>query len=211
MELVAVAVLLVVVAAGSYLMYQQQMGHPRRIAARVASMPVTTLGEVDAPGPGRLTGVARALDVAPASPVSGRAYLALDVMVQAHSDGVSRRTHRTAVDFLLDDGTGVALVRAAGEEIPVVHDHESQPTSLDRVDFADQVLRAGGVSIGSPSTCQVRMWEGVLQPGSTIGVVGRVEPADAAARAVGAGWVVRGHDDVRLLVRPEPPGAAPHA
>lgn len=208
MEIAAAAgVLALVVGIGLYVLYQQQMGNPRGVARRFSAAPVSRIDAIDGAGPHRLSGTARALGAAPTSPVSGRPYLALDVLVQAHSDGTSRRTHRAAVDFLLDDGSGVVLVRAGGVEVPVQHDHDHPATSLDQAPFADEVLRAGGVSIGSPTTCRVRMFEGVLAPGTQVGVLGVAEPADDAARALGALWSVRAGPGAPLLVRAEP--AAP--
>lgn len=204
MELVAFVVLGVVVIGGLYLMYQQMLGRPRSRDARFAAVEPTPVSGIREPGVHRLAGTARPLGEVLDSPVSGRPHLALDVLVQAHQDGTTRRTHRSAVDFLLDDGTGVVLVHASEVEVAVEHDFESEPTPLDQVPFADEVLRRGGVRIGSPTTCRVRMWEGVIQPGERVGVLGQVEPADAAARSAGATWVVRSAEGTRLLVRREP-------
>ncbi len=204
MELVALAVLAVVVVVGLYLMYQQMLGRPRNRDAQFAAATLTPISAIADSGVHRLAGTSRPVGEVADSPVSGRPYLALDVLVQAHQDGTNRRIHRSAVDFLLDDGTGVALVRASEVEVAVEHDFESEPASLDQVPFADQVLRNGGIRIGSPTTCRVRMWEGVLRPGERVGVLGHVEPADAAARSAGASWIVRPSEGVRLLVRREP-------
>jgi len=148
----------------------------------------------------RLSGTARPLEEPPVSEASGRPYLAQDLRIAASDGGDSGITR--AVDFLLD-GTGVALVRAEHGLVTMARDFEAPRTTLDKVPWVDALLRAGGYRNGSPATCEVRVYEGVLLPGGHAGVVGHVEPADAAARAVGATVVVRAGDATAVIVHAE--------
>lgn len=170
------------------------------------STPLETVDRATAGGVHRLAGVARPIGEPPVSEASGRPYVARDLRLRPH-DGSGSSTMRAAsqaVEFLLDDGTGRALVRATGAAVMLDRDHEAPRTTLDRVPWADALLRAAGYHNGSPSTCTVRIYEGVLQPGERAGVVGYVEAADDEARALGAAIVVRRAEGTPLAVRREP-------
>jgi len=196
--LVAAAVLLGV--AATVLLLRRVTGAGGGLGPR--RVPLTTLDAAGPPGVRRVAGTVRALDAPPVSEASGRPYVARDLRIAAHdgSGPVSYRGAQSACDFLLDDGTATALVRAeAGGRVALPRDFEAPRTTLDQVPWVDALLRAGGYRNGSPATCRIRVYEGVLSPGDRAEVVGHVEPADAQARALGAAFVVH---DVRV-------GAAP--
>jgi hypothetical protein len=201
--LVVAAVLAGVVVA--YLAQQAISGRAGSLRRAFARVPPSTVGAPHAPGVRRLSGTARPLEEPPVSEASGRPYLAQDLRIVASDggDSGSMRGAQRAVDFLLDDGTGVALVRAEHGLVTIARDFEAPRTTLDKVPWVDALLRAGGYRNGSPATCKVRVYEGVLLPGGHAGVVGHVEPADAAARAVGATVVVRAGDATEVMVRAE--------
>ncbi len=204
MQIVLVVVIVLAGLAAAYVAYQSVVGGPGAVRRGFRALPVSTLEE--GPGVRRLSGVARALGDPPQSEASGRSYLARDLRIVASdggSPGNSTRGAQQAVDFLLDDGTGVALVRAQEGRVELSRDFEAPRTTLDQAPWADALLRAGGYSNGSPSTCRLRIYEGVLAPGDRAGVVGSVEPPDAAARAAGATAIVRPADGVELLIRAE--------
>lgn len=209
MEIVFVIAVVLAAGAALYLAARASgLGGPavKRAFARV---PVSTVAAAGAPGVCRLAGIARAIDEPPVSEASGRAYLAQDLRIVASDGGssASRRGAQRAVDFLLDDGTGTALVRAGDGLVAIDRDFEAPRTTLDQVPWVDALLRAGGYRNGSPATCRVRVYEGVLAPGDRAGVVGYTEPADAAARSLGATVVVRSHESATVAVRAEPSGA----
>jgi hypothetical protein len=204
----SIAALLVLVAGALLVVTYRAVGGGAR---RAFATPLATIGEATAPGIARFAGTAVALGQAPVSEASGRPYVARDLRIVpgGGGDSASTRPAQQAVDFLLDDGTGVALVRAAEAGVTVDRDHEMPATTLDQVPWVDAILRSGGYRNGSPATCTIRLYEGVLGPGDRAGVVGHVEPADAEARAAGASVVVRPEGTTRVAIRKEPAPAGP--
>jgi hypothetical protein len=202
-----IAALLVLVAGALLVVTYRAVGGGAR---RAFSAPLATIGDTTTPGVARFAGTALALGQAPVSEASGRPYVARDLRIVpgGGGDSGSTRPAQQAVDFLLDDGTGVALVRAGQAGVSLDRDHEMPGTTLDQVPWVDAILRSGGYRNGSPSTCTIRLYEGVLGPGDRAGVVGHVEPADAEARAAGASVVVRPEGGTRVAIRkePAPPG-----
>jgi len=198
MEIVLVAAAVLAGVGAAYLTIQRATGGGVAVRRGWRRVPLTTLAAAEPAGVRRLAGTVRAAGEPPVSEASGRAYVARDLRIGAHdgSGPLSWRGMQSAGDFLLDDGTGVALVRAAdGGRVALPRDFEAPRTTLDRVPWADALLRDHGYRNGSPATCRVRIYEGVLAPGDRAEVIGRVEPADAAARALGARFVV---SDVRV-------------
>lgn len=210
MEIILVAVIVLVSLVAVFFMYQMSGGGRFFIKRAFGKTPLSTVEAVRTPGRYRLAGVARPADAEPpVSQASGRSYLARDLRI-IPKDGSETGSGRSAVesfDFLLDDGTGVALVRAENGAVALDRDFEAPQTTLDKVPWVDRLLREGGYHNGSPETCKILIYEGVLQPGDRAGVIGHAEPADARAQALGASIVVRVEGPTKLLIRAEPPDA----
>ncbi|XRQ07142.1 hypothetical protein ACN3XK_63250 [Actinomadura welshii] len=189
-------VLLVVVGSvgGLVLLYRRGGGSVNRAFAKA---PASTVAA--ASGVCRVAGRVGAVGAVLVSEASGRSYVARELAIVPSSDG-SDGTHRfgQAVDFLLDDGSGVALVRGGGR-VAVARDFEAPVTTLDKVPWVDDLLRSGGYHNGSPATCRIRLYEGVIAPGAHVGVVGSAGPPDESARALGAVVVISG----AVMIRPE--------
>jgi len=205
MNVFLVVLLIAVPACGLALTYRRAGGPVGRTFART---PRTTVAEAT-PGVARLSGRAVAVDAVPVSEASGRSYVAREPAIVPSCDGPDG-THRfeQAVDFLLDDGSGIALVKGAGGRVSVDRDFEAPVTTLDEVPWVDELLRSDGYHNGSPATCRIRLSEGVIRDGSTAAVVGRVEASDDAARALGAAVVVRGTASTPVMIRAEREPAA---
>lgn len=192
MEAVLVGAIVLASLLLAYLAYQALMGSPRGVRRRFAKLPVTHVADAVSPGVYRFEGRVRAIGEVPVSQASGRAYVARDLRIVPFDGGDSAgtRSAQQAVDFLVDDGTGVALVRAGRAAVAIDRDFEAPRSTLDRLPWVDELLREGGYVNGSPETCRIRLYEGVLSPGDPVGVIGQVEPADREARALGAAVVV---------------------
>ncbi|GAA1897787.1 hypothetical protein [Actinomadura bangladeshensis] len=202
MDVFLVVLLVAVSLGGIALMYRRAGGSVKRAFART---PPSTVADAVPSSTCRLSGRATAVGAVPVSEASGRPYLARDLAIIPSSDG-SDGTHPfgQAADFLLEDGTGVALIRAAGGRVAVEHDFTAPVTTLDKAPWADRLLRADGYHNGSPSTCRIRVYEGVIEPGARVGVLGRAEPPDAQARELGATLIIRGAGTAPVMIRPEP-------
>lgn len=191
---------LVVVGFAAYLI----AGAPKRAARKAfAQLPLTAIGAVAAPGRYRLSGIATALGDPPVSEASGRPYLVRELWVRPNdgSGSGSARTGQQFVDFLLDDGTGTVVVHADGGIVVIDRDFDAPKTTLDQVPWVDAFLRDNGYHNGSPGSCKITLSEGVLEPGTQIGVVGFVAPADVAT---GAPALVCSQGRTTIMIRPEP-------
>ncbi|MGP4022929.1 hypothetical protein [Actinomadura sp. 3N407] len=199
MDVFLVLLLVAVSLGGLALMYRRVGGSVKGAFKRTPSSKVA-----DASGVCRLSGRAVAVGVVPVSEASGRSYLARELAI-VPSDGEYGGTHRfgQAVDFLLDDGSGVALVKAGGGRVAVARDYKAPVTTLDTVPWADELLRSDGYHNGSPATCRIRVYEGVIEAGAQVGVLGQAEPPDDAARELGAVVVIRGTRSALVMIRPE--------
>lgn len=202
MESAIIVVVVILVAAGlTYLTYRSMSGPSARRA--FARMPVTAAADVATPGAFRLTGLVVAVGEPPVSEASGRPYVARDMrIVPSAGDSGSARPAQQAVDFLLDDGTAITLVRARDAVVSIERDFTAPRTTLDKVPWVDSLLRAGGYSNGSPTTCNIRFYEGVLAPGAHADVLGFAEEADAQAAALGATRVLSTKGGTQVMIRP---------
>lgn len=203
MDVVLVLLVVAVSLGGLALLYRQAGGSVNRAFRKAPASTVAT-----ASGVCRLSGRVVAVGAAPVSEASGRSYVARELAIVPSSDG-SDGTHRfgQAVDFLLDDGSGVALVKGAGGRVKVARDFEPPVTTLDQVPWVDELLRSDGYHNGSPTTCRIRLYEGVIEPDAHAGVVGLAEPADARARELGASVVIREAGSAPVMIRAEPRSA----
>jgi hypothetical protein len=202
MDVVLVLLLVAVSLGGLVLVHRRGGGSVKRAFEKA---PPSTVANATPSGTYRLSGRATAVGPAPVSEASGRSYLARELAIVPSSDG-SDGTHRfgQAVDFLLDDGTGIALIKAAGARVAVERDYTAPVTTLDKAPWADDLLRADGYHNGSPTTCRLRVYEGVIEPGAQVGVLGQTAPPDAEARALGATLLIKGTPSTPLMIRPEP-------
>lgn len=173
-----------------------------------ARLPVTAAADITGPGPYRLTGQVIPIGQPPRSQASDRPYVARDLrIVESAGDSGSTRPARQIVDFLLDDGTGRVLVRADHASFTLARDFAAPRTTLDQVPWVDELLRAGGYHNGSPATCKIRIYEGVLAPGDRAGVIGHAAPADDHAASLGASHTISAESGSHLFIRAE--GASP--
>ena len=205
MDVFLVLLLVAVSLGGIVLAHRRVGGSVKRAFARTSP---STVADAAPSAMCRLSGRAVAVGAVPVSEASGRSHVARELAIIPSSDG-SDGTHRfeQAADFLLDDGTGVALVRGAGARVAAESDFKAPVTTLDKVPWVDKLLRAGGYHNGSPSTCRIRLYEGVIEVGAQVGVLGRAEPPDAEARELGATLVISGTASDPLMIRAETPAS----
>lgn len=189
MDVVLVVLLVIMSVAGMAWIHRRQSG--AGFVARALTR--ATAATVDSAS-GRagtsvaLTGVVRAGAVVPVSAATGRAYVARDLRLRPF-DGASASSTRSAceaVDFLLEDDTGVAFVRAGQAMVVLPRDVQAPTTTLDQAPWARELLRQTGYHTGSPQQCRLSVWEGVLAPGDRVQVVGTVAEPDEQAQALAA-------------------------
>lgn len=166
--------------------------HRRRSGAglvrrQFARHPTATIGGATIGVTVRLDGRIAPVGEPPLSEVSARPWVVRDLRIVVRvDDGAPTRPAQEAVDFVIDDGTGAALVRGKDVLVAVERDFEAPETTLAEQPWADRLLRAGGYHNGSPTTCRLQIYEGVIAPGDLVSVIGRVEPAGPEVRRLGA-------------------------
>jgi len=130
-----------------------------------------------------------------AAPLSGRPCVFYDITVEQYrSNGRSSGSwhtilrERRGVPFLVEDGSGRALVDPEGAQIAVVHDSTTRSGTLDDASPQEEALlaRHGLKSQGWVLNKRLRYNEGVFEPGETVAVLGAGvrEPDPSAVAAV---------------------------
>lgn len=200
-----VVVIVVAAAIGAVVVVRRQMDGETIIRRQLAQAEVTTVATAVPGTVVRLTGVIRAVGEAPLSEMSERPFVARDLRITTRDGdgGHPTRPARQSFDFLLDDGTGVALIRASGAAVSLPRDVETPTTTLDRVMWLDPILRASGYHNGSPQTCRVTVSEGLVGPGDRVSAVGLVSADDAMAADLGARISLSSGDHPIAIVAPD--------
>jgi hypothetical protein len=155
------------------------------------------------------------------APLSGRACVAYAVRVEEYQTEGRRGSWQAivqdfdAVNFLVDDGTGRALVRAAGSwPSPVMDRVGGAGMFADAGPALEELLRAHGQSSrGLLFNKQLRALEGVLSAGTQVAVLGIARRGDEPLGESAGGGYRRGPtslvidclDDGRLLMSNAPP------
>jgi len=202
---VAITALVILATAGLAYAINRAIAGPA-VHRAFAHLPLTAAADITEPGRYRLTGRVVPIGEPPTSEASSRQYVARDLrIVESAGDSGSTRPSQQVVDFLLDDGTTRVLVRAEHAVFTIDRDFEAPTTTLDQVPWVETLLRAGGYRNGSPATCKIRVYEGVLAPGAHAGVAGYAEPADEYASSLGAASVIRSQPGTPVMIRAEAP------
>jgi hypothetical protein len=168
----------------------------------------------------KLVGRVRAVREPLRSPLGGRACVFFETTVERyHSQrrgGDWRQIiHETdSTNFLLEDGTGRALVRAAGMKVLSVKDVERASGFLNDAapDLEAYLARHGHQSQGLIFNKALRFREGVFEPGELVAVIGAVQwERDPDPTEAGSGYrnspkrlVVGRRPDGPLLASDEP-------
>lgn len=204
--LLVVAVVLVALVLSWWFSEAAKIRRALRAARRVPIAEVRE-GEVV-----RVTGRVRGVSELLRAPLSGRPCVFFEVTVEEYrSSGKSGRWVRIlreqeAMDFLVEDGTGKALVRADGMRVLAQRDHEqSSGTFNDATPELEAFLaRHGEKSTGWIFNRRLRYREGIFEPGETVTVLGEAHwEQDPDPETAGTGY-----RDVpkRLVLRPRPQG-----
>lgn len=200
-----VNLLVAVVAIGAILKVRGQMSGAPVIRRQLTQAEEATVAAAEPGTLVRLTGVIQPVGEARISEISNRPFVARDLRITTRESdgGHPTRPARQSFDFLLDDGTGVALVRAKGAAVSIDRDAEMPQTTLDQVMWLDPLLRASGYHTASPHSCRVWVTEGVVGPGDRVTVAGMVASDNSEADALGAKITITGSDQPVVIVTPD--------
>ncbi len=182
--------LVVVAAAFAASFYFARDARARR---KLASTPVQAIAAATPGSTVRVTGTIQPLEERLVAPMSGRAcvyYLAL--VEEYRSSGKSDHwveilRDEQHVDFLVRDGTGLALIRMDAPHVAVVRDHNTRSGTFDD---ATPLEAAFLERFGKQSTNflginrRLRYSEGALELGEQITVLGAALAGEGDARLV---------------------------
>ena len=147
---------------------------------RLRTAPTFTLGELPEAQIGRVIGRASALRQQLVGPLSGRPCVCYTARVeQHHSTGNSNYwktiiSETRVVPFVLEDGTGRAIVDATGAKIMLDFDARSQSGTFDDPTEAERefLARHGQQGQGWVFNKHLRYREAIIGLGETIAVLG---------------------------------------
>lgn len=215
------AILLILLAGGglSALLYQAWLRPDRRVANALRSAERSLIAHAQ-PGVRKLEGKARQRDALLTAPISGRRCLAYVLIVEegrALVGWVPLLRELKAVSFLLQDGTGTAVIEP-GEAFELALANTEEGASGGRRPHAPLVEHLRRIGLATESRLgfakRLRFEEGALSPDGwvTVGGVLGFEPAPEGERK---GYrlppqvlVMRGHADFPLLLSDEPEARA---
>ena len=153
--------------------------------------PVCPLAQLTAHDAGRVVGKARAYRETLDAPLTGRKCLYYEVIVNQKSGKHWHRILRETqgVEFLVDDGTGKALVDPNRAEVVVTIDGNSGSGTFDDADPAQEALlaRHGHKSTGLMFNKTLRYTEAIIGVGEQVSALGRRAEASSASRGSAAG------------------------
>lgn len=146
-----------------------------------------------------VSGVARRADDVLEAPLSGRSCLAYAWRVAESREqrgldgsigtwGERGASHRSAVPFLVDDGTGQVLVGPTGARLHLAEERIDDPAAIPDDDGDEEpTLREVADGVLGVRTYDRRFYESRLDEGETVTVRGRVTTADEPldARRIG--------------------------
>lgn len=145
----------------------------------------------------KITGRVRAPGQALRAPLSQRPCVYFETIVEEYrSSGKSGRwveiiRETDGMDFLLEDGTGKALVRAGEMKVLAVKDHERRSGTFNDAtpDLEAFLARHGRSSTGWIFNKTLRYKEGVFEPGETVTVLGEARwEQDPDPTSAGTGY-----------------------
>lgn len=181
MSLKTVLVLLVLVVAVAVAAYRAYTSEAARMRRALKGAPKRTIAEVFDGEIAKIAGVVRAATPLLAAPLSGRSCVFYEVLVEeyrssgrsGHWESIVRES--SAVDFLVVDDTGTALVETARMKVLPVHDTELSSGFLHDAtpELQAFLARHGESSEGLIFNRRLRYREGVFEPGERVRVLGR--------------------------------------
>jgi hypothetical protein len=155
-------------------------GKRERSARALVLADTSPIAELEPGARAKVVGKVRPLDrrTIPA-PHTGRAAVCYEVLFrwQSGNSGDSESASHEAIDFVVEDATGSVIVRA-GEIRPVLeHDREDDVPVAKAGPWIFDLAKRAEMRVADYGHFSIR--EGVLEPGETVAVLGRVQRSEA--------------------------------
>lgn len=173
-----------------------------RLKRRLKATRVRLIADLHPGEPARVIGTARLQGAALTAPVSGRTCVYYSAEVRAKRGKHWRTIIREArgLPFLVDDGSGLALVDPQRAEVVLDRDANTRSGTFDDPDAAQQRLlaRHGESGQGLLFNRSLRYHEAVIEVGERVAVLGA--PRHEPDRSAGAPVVLSGSLEGRLVI-----------
>lgn len=171
--MIVVIVIGIGLAAGAWALWINPARRIKRALRAAPTVPIARLGEGDL---GRIVGKARVLDDKLVAPLTGRACVYYIARVQ-EEDGDSWTTiieEERGVTFVVDDGSGRAIVDPRGGDLALDFDARSRSGTFHDPDDRERAFLAkyGVKSHGLIFNKGLRYREAVIEIGETVAVLG---------------------------------------
>ncbi|MEJ7603241.1 MAG: GIDE domain-containing protein [Kofleriaceae bacterium] len=165
----------------------------QRIKRALRATPRFAIAELPEDAPGRAVGAARPTGEPLRAPLSGRPCIYYVAVVEELHGKQWKETVREerGVPFVLDDGSGRALVDPTGAEVELDIDTTGASGTLDDASPAEPALlaRHGRVSRGKLFNHSVKYREAIIAIGETVAVLGcAVREPDPGVPPTGEGY-----------------------
>lgn len=158
-----------VLAFGAVAAYRWYCAEGRRVKRELRQYPRCTLGEMLDDQRARVVGHAKALDRCVEAPISGRTCLYFIATVK--SRGRTLFEERAGVPFVLEDGTGCAIVDPAGARFGLTVDFKV--ATLANTDARVVALfERNGRNIWTTDKAFLRYYEAVIEVDEEVAVLG---------------------------------------
>ncbi|MFO0587692.1 MAG: hypothetical protein U0441_09135 [Polyangiaceae bacterium] len=189
--------LIILVVFAAIALFSWYFSDAAKIRRTLKATPRIDIGRVEQGRVAKIAGAVRPLGQPLRAPLTGRACVFYEVTVEEYrSSGKSGRWVEIikdvdSQDFLLEDGTGRALVKSAGMKVLPVKDRELSSGFMNDASpvLEDYLRQHGQSSQGWVFNKRLRYKEGVFEPGERVTVFGQCRwEQDPDPNAAGQGY-----------------------
>jgi hypothetical protein len=171
MEILVIGAAMAVVGVGFW-----YFSAANRLKRELRAARVWPIGELPENTIGRVIGEAHPIDRVLEGPLSGRAcvYYVARVEEEGSNSWKTVIEEHDGVPFLLDDGSGRAIVDPVNAEVVLTFDSDSSSGTFDDATRTEEAFLAkhGRSSTGWVFNKKLRYTEAIIEPGETIAVLG---------------------------------------
>jgi hypothetical protein len=188
-------VVLAILVFGAIAFFGWYAGETQSTLRRLRATPQLPIGQVPEGTEVRIRGRVEPLSPPGQAPLTGRACVFYEVIVEEKRGGKNKHWVRVireihGVPFAVVDDTGRAIVDASGAKLALHHDVTTRSGTLDDADAREQALlaRHNIAATGWVFNKTMRYSEAVIEPGETVVVAGqgiREPDPDAVGQVAG--------------------------
>jgi hypothetical protein len=179
-----IVIVLLIAGAGVIVFLAWYFSKAQRLKRKLRGTPVCSISRLTPDAPGRVVGTARAHGETLTAPLTARTclYYLVEVKERRGKHWTTILTEARGVAFVLDDGTGRALVDPERAELALDFDRNDSSGTFQGASPAQEALlaRHGRGSVGLIFNKSLRYREATIAVGERIAVLGHCERAPGA-------------------------------